>query len=81
MPLTQDQIEQLAKKYAYDILTCPGSPEDIDEVLDIWAEDKHHRDTIIWQPFEDCEPDKLLAHFENLEAAFLNCIKEFQENS
>ena len=74
--MTQADVQELAKKYAYEILTCPGSPEDIDEVLDIWAEDKHHRDTIIWEPFEDCEPDDLLAHFENLEAAFLNFAKE-----
>lgn len=77
--MTQDEVVELAKKYAYGILTCPGSPEDIDEVLDIWAEDKHHRDTIIWQPFEDCEPDDLLGHFENLEATFLNFAKEILE--
>ena len=77
--MTQSDIQELAKKYAYEILTCPGSPEDIDGVLDIWAEDKHHRDTIIWEPFEDCEPDDLLAHFENLEAAFLSFAKEIKE--
>ena len=76
--MTQSDIQELAKKYAYEILTCPGSPEDIDGVLDIWAEDKHHRDTIIWEPFEDCEPDDLLAHFENLEAAFLSFAKEIK---
>ncbi len=77
--MTQNEMSELAKKYAYEILTCPGSPTDIDEVLDIWAEDKHHRDTIIWEPFEDCEPDDLLAHFENLEAVFLSFAKEILE--
>lgn len=74
-------IQELAKIYAYEMLTCPGSTEDVDTVLDSWKRDKHCGDATIWEPFEEYEPDELLDQFEEFETAFRNCIKEFLENS
>jgi hypothetical protein len=76
---TQAEIAELAKQYAYDTMTCPGSPDNIDEVVDMWWENKHHNDVIVWEPFEEYEPEELYSQFEDFQAAFQNCIKEFLE--
>ena len=72
---TQAEIEQLAAEYAYDIISCPGSPH-VDDAIESWRNDEHHPDLIIWQPFEQYYgPDDLLGTFRDLEAAFLNFAK------
>lgn len=72
----QIEWEQLAKKNAYDMLTCPGSTEDIDSVLESWHNDQHHPDVTIWEPFEKEDPDGLMGIFDIFECAFLNFARE-----
>lgn len=76
---TQAEIEQLATQYAYDIVTCPGSPdtdEGMEEVFDRWSDDESHEDVIVWDVFENHSPQELLGTVRDLEAAFLNFVKE-----
>ena len=73
--MTVDEINQLAAEYAYEIISCPGSPT-VDEAIESWRDDEHHPDLIIWQPFEIYEPDELLGTFRDLQAAFLHFAKK-----
>jgi len=76
---TQAEIEQLATRYAYDIVTCPGSPdtdEGMEEVFEKWADDETHEDVVVWEPFEEkYSPQELLGTVRDLEAAFLHFAK------
>mgnify|MGYP003342923005 FL=1 len=80
--MTVDEIQTLATQYAYDIVTCPGSPDTedgIQEVLDKWSDDEVHEDVIVWQPFEIYTPQELLGTLRDLELAFLRFEKEVSE--
>ena len=72
---TQAEIEQLAQQYAYDMLTCPGSP-DVDVAIESWENDEHHPELVIWEPFEEYEPDDLLGVFRDFESTFLAFLKD-----
>lgn len=74
--MTVDEIDTLASKYAYDIMTCPGSTEDIESVVESWASNEHHDDVFVWQPFEEWTPFDLYDQFEDLKNAFLKFAKE-----
>jgi len=76
---TQAEIEQLATRYAYYIVTCAGSPdtdEGMEAVFEKWADDEVHEDVVVWKPFEEkYSPQKLLGTVRDLEAAFLHFAK------
>ena len=77
--MTVDEIQTLATRYAYDIVTCPGSPDTEDgmqEVFDKWSDDEVHEDVIVWEPFENLTPCELLGTLRDFEEAFLRFANE-----
>ena len=77
--MTADEIQALATRYAYDIVTCPGSPDTEDgmeEVFDVWSDDEAHPDVIVWDAFENHTPQELLGIVRDLAEAFLRFEKE-----
>lgn len=72
-------IEELAKRYAYELMTCPDSTEDIDSVLESWSDNKHHKGAIVWHRFEDCDPLDLIENFYHLRNTFLDFAKKIRE--
>ncbi len=69
-------LQDLANKYAYAILTCDDSTEDINSVLDSWAEGKKRADVTVWEKFEDCDPEELEYEHAVLADAFLRFHEE-----
>ncbi len=78
--MTQDEIQEIAKQYAYDMVTSPNpdANTDIDSVLELWNEGKHHDDVYVWEPFENKSPHELLDVYDMFESAFLNFAKEIK---
>ncbi len=69
-------LRDLANKYAYGILTCDGSTEDIDSVLESWSEGKKRDDVTVWSKFENCDPEELECEHTALADAFLEFHEE-----
>ena len=63
-------LRDLANKYAYAILTCDGSTDDSDSVLESWSEGKQRDDVIVWSRFSELDPDDLLDEHTALADAF-----------
>jgi len=69
-------LQDLANKYAYAILTCDGSTSDIDSVLESWSEGKERDDVMVWNKFENCDPEELECEHAALAEAFLRFYEE-----
>ena len=69
-------LQDLANNYAYEILTYPGSTEDIDSVLESWSEGKERDDVMVWSRFENCDPEELECEHTALATAFLRFHEE-----
>ena len=78
--MTQAEMSELATKYAYDIITCPGSP-DVQTAIELWQRDNIgvEEGVNVWKPFETYEAWELLDLLSDFEAAFLNFAKEIPE--
>ena len=75
--MTQAEMNELATKYAYDIITCPGSP-DVQTAIELWQDDNIgvEEGVSVWEPFERYEACELLGLLRDFEDAFLNFVKE-----
>lgn len=78
--MTQAEMSELATKYAYDLITCPGSP-DVQTAIELWQGGNIgvEEGVIVWDPFERYVACELLGLLSGFEAAFLNFAKEIKE--
>ena len=72
-------LQDLANKHAYAILTCDGSTDDIDSVLESWSEGQERDDVTVWSRFSELDPDDLLDEHTALADAFLQFHEEASE--
>lgn len=60
------EIDELAKKYAFDIVTSPGTTCTVDAFLEALEQDKIHEGASVWAPFEHMTAADLFETFEML---------------
>ena len=69
-------LQDLANKYAYEVLTCPDSTSDFNSVLESWAAGKERDDVTVWRRFENCDPFELECEHSSFADSFLQFYAE-----
>lgn len=60
------EIDELAKKYAFAIVTCPDTTCTVGEFLEALEQGKIHEGASVWAPFENMTAENLFETFETL---------------